>query len=110
VRDRTLLIGILVAALVALAALSGLDEVRSSGFEWTPGIVTVIVLLLAVTGHPFAWGIAFALAAIGVGLEAVFTVVEPWEPARLAVTAVGAIVVLSLWSLKPADEDASASP
>jgi hypothetical protein len=49
VRDRSLLIAILVAALVALAALSGLDEVRSSGFEWTPGIITVIVLLLAVT-------------------------------------------------------------
>jgi hypothetical protein len=106
VRDRPLLIGILVAALVALAALSRLDEVRSSGFEWTPGIITVIVLILAVTGHGLAWGIAFALAAIAVGLEAVLTVAEPWEPARLAVTAVGAVVVLALWALKPEDEEA----
>jgi membrane-bound ClpP family serine protease len=104
VEGRPILIGILVAALVALAALGRLDEVRSSGFEWTPGIITVIVLILAVTGHGLAWGIAFALAAIGVGFEAVLTVAEPWEPARLAVTAVGGAVVLALWALKPPDE------
>jgi len=50
-----------------------------------------------------------ALAAIGVGLEAVLPVVEPWEPARLAVTAVGAVVLLALWALKPPDE-ATSSP
>jgi hypothetical protein len=68
--DRPILIGILVAALVALTALSSLEEVRSSGFEWTPGLITVVVLLLAVTGHRFAWGVAFALGAISVLLEA----------------------------------------
>jgi hypothetical protein len=104
-RVRPLLISILVAALVALATLSRVREVHRSGFEWTPGLLTVIVLILAVTGHRFAWGLAFALAAIGVGLQAAYALSDLGEPARLAVAAVGVVVVLALWGLKPDDEE-----
>lgn len=110
VKGRVLLISILVAALVALAALSQVREVRQGGFEWTPGIITVIVLILAVTGHPFAWGIAFALAAIGTGLQIALALSDLGEPSRLAVAAIGAVVVLALWGVRPDDEPAPAPP
>jgi hypothetical protein len=105
-RTRTLLLSILVAALVALATLSRLREVHRSGFERTPGIITAVVLILAVTGHPFAWGLAFALAALGTGFQTAYALSDLDEPARLAVAAVGLVVVLALWGLRPQEEPA----
>lgn len=109
-RGRSLLNSILVASLVALASLSRLQEVRRSGFEWTPGIVTLIVLVLAMTGHRVAWAIAFVLATIGAGFQLAYALSDVGEQARLAVAAVGAVVVLALWGLRPQDEPAPPPP
>jgi hypothetical protein len=106
VKVRGLLIAILVAAVVALVSLSQLREVERSGFEWTPGIVTVIVLLLAVTGHRFAWGLAFALSAIAAGFQLVYALSDLGAHSRMAVASVEAVVVLTLWLLRPEDEPA----
>ncbi len=107
VSRRGLLIAVLVAALVALATMSRLEEVHRSGFEWTPGLITVIVVILAITGRPLAWGISFGLGAVGACIQTVYALGDLGEPARLAVAAVAAIVVLALWGLKPAE---AASP
>jgi hypothetical protein len=105
-----LLLSMLVAALVALASLSQLRDVHRSGFEWSPGIVTLIVLILAVTGHRLAWGIAFALAAIGTAFQLVWALSDLGEPARSAVAAVGVIICLALWGLNPDDEMPQPAP
>ena len=110
VKGRVLLISILVAALVALAALSQLREVRQAGFEWTPGIITVIVLILAVTGHPFAWAVSFVFASLGTFVQLGLALNNLDEPSRLAITGLGVIVLLALWGLKPEDEPAPAPP
>jgi hypothetical protein len=111
VRIRPVLIAILVASIVALATMAQLREVQRSGFEWTPGLITVIVLILAVSGRPLAWGIAFGLAAVGTAVEAAWALGNLDEAARLAVTSVGLITCLALWGLRPEEADeAAASP
>ncbi len=105
-RTRGLFIGILVAAVGALAALARLREVERSGFEWTPGLITVLVLFLAITGRRGAWAVAFVFAGVNTLLGWV-AAISDLEPSRLAVAAVGTIGALALWGLRPEDDPAA---
>lgn len=105
VGDRRILIPILVAALVALFSLAQLREVQRAGFEWTPGFITLLVLVAAIAGNRPAWALAFVVAGIGVTLGWVVALSRLDEPAHAAVAAVGTVVLISLWGLRP-DEPA----
>ena len=54
-RSRWLLIAILVVAVVSLGALSQIDAVVDVAGEWTPSIVALFLLLLALLGSRLAW-------------------------------------------------------
>jgi hypothetical protein len=109
-RQRWVLIAILAAAVVAVTTLTRFPAVQRSGFEWTPGILTVIVLVLAANGRPLAWGIAMGIGGLMTAFEAVLAIRDLQDPVPLALTSVGVIACLALWGLKPEEPSETSAP
>jgi hypothetical protein len=101
VATRWLLISILVAALVSMSALSRVDDVADLAGRWTPSIIGLLLLLLALVGSRIAWAVSFVIAAFAAGLQIVAALTALDVPERTAVAGVSLVFVLALWGLRP---------
>jgi hypothetical protein len=104
-RQRWLLVGILVATCVASWTITRIPRVTSqTGLSINgPGIVGLVILALAISGNRLAWAVCFVAAVFLAGIAAFLLLEEPADPSRWAIVGIEATVVLALWGLKPED-------
>jgi hypothetical protein len=107
---RANLVSILIAGFVALFFLSRLDEVQRAGFEWTPGVLAIVVILAGIAQNRLAWATSFVVAVVASGFGWAIASTRLDEPAHATIAAVGTVIALALWGLKPVDEPIAPPP
>ena len=103
-RQRWILIAILVAAVASFSALAAVPDIGArAGIDWTPSLFGFVLLLLAATGVRLAWGISFVGSVILAGWLLTSALVNAEVPERWAFAGVAAVVALDLWALRPVE-------
>jgi len=110
-RQRWLLIAILAAAEVAAWSITRIPSVvERSGIQIRgPGIVGLVILVLALSGNRFAWALCFVGVVFIVAITLVMLIRDP-DPANWALTGLQVAVALTLWGLKPEEPFETSAP